>query len=235
MNRKSIKERAKEALRFRYWPIVGIELIAGVLIGGVSGVTNISRFNNDGWKDMMDNVPYAKEIMATVASIAAVAAIVGLLYAFLFGNVIQVGISGIRLKAYEKEFFQVKDLFSGLKAYWKNVGTMALYTLFIALGLLCFIVPGIIVALGLFEVPFLLADGSEVSGMAAIRRSWEDMKGYKGKLFVLALSFIGWGLLSALTCGVLAVFYTGPYIALSEAGFYRERQQLRAAEQPKQM
>ena len=235
MDRKSIKANAKEALRFRYWPIIGIELIASVLIGGVSGMTSGFRFNSDSWKNLTDNVPYAKEIMAAVASIAAVAAIVGLLYSFLFGNVIQVGNAGICLKAYEKESFQIKDLFSGLKAYWKNVGTMALYTLFIALGFLCFVVPGIIVALGLFEVPFLLAEGQEVSGMAAIRRSWEDMKGYKGKLFVLALSFIGWGLLSALTFGVLAVFYTGPYISLSEAGFYRERQQLRAAEQQAQL
>lgn len=32
MNRSIIKQRAKEALRFRYWPIVGMELIAGVLM-----------------------------------------------------------------------------------------------------------------------------------------------------------------------------------------------------------
>ena len=115
-----------------------------------------------------------------------------------------------------------EKLFSGLKAYKKNVGTMALETLFITLGFMCFIVPGIIVALGLFEVPYILAEKQEVSGMEAIRRSWENMKGHKGELFVLGLSFIGWLLLTMLTFGVLAIFWTGPYMALAEAGFYRE-------------
>ena len=67
--------------------------------------------------------------------------------------------------------------------------------------------------------------------MEAIRRSWADMKGNKGKLFGLHMSFFGWFMLTILTCGVLAVFYVGPYIALSEAGFYHELQQQRAAEQ----
>ncbi|MBQ1632369.1 MAG: DUF975 family protein [Clostridia bacterium] len=97
----------------------------------------------------------------------------------------------------------------------------ALYGVCLARDALLFI-PGIIVSLGLFEVPYLLADDPSLSGMEAIRRSWEDMKGHKGELFGLILSFIGWWLLTILTCGILAVFYTGPYMGLSEAGFYHE-------------
>ncbi len=224
MTRQTIKQNAKEALRFRYWPIIGAELIAGALMGGASGFSGGVSGNSANFKEVANDPETAKifaGILAVIAVVTLIASLVGLLYTFLFGNVIKVGISGIRLKAYRKESFRIVDLFSGLKSYKKNIGTMALYTLFITLGFMCFFVPGIIVALGLYEVPYMLADDPNISGMKAIRRSWENMKGHKGELFVLHLSFIGWILLTILTCGILAVFYVGPYMALSEAGFYR--------------
>ena len=36
------------------------------------------------------------------------------------------------------------------------------------------------------------------------------------------LSFIGWGILTALTGGILGIFYTGPYMSTSLAGLYVE-------------
>lgn len=224
MTRQTIKQNAKEALRFRYWPFIGAELIAGALMGGASGFSGGVSGNSANFKEVANDPETAKlflGILAVIAVVALIASLAGLLYTFLFGNVIKVGISGIRLKAYRKESFRIVDLFSGLKSYKKNIGTMALYTLFITLGFMCFFVPGIIVALGLYEVPYMLAEDPNISGMEAIRRSWENMKGHKGELFVLHLSFIGWILLTILTFGVLAIFYAGPYMALAEAGFYR--------------
>lgn len=233
MNRKQIKQNAKEALRFRYWPIIGIELIAGALMGGAGGFSGGVGGNSINFKETANDPETAKVfagILAVIAGVTLIASVVGLLYSFLFGNAIKVGISGIRLRAYRKEQFRVVDLFSGLKPYKKNIGTMALQTLFILLGFMCFFVPGIIVALGLYEVPYMLAENRELSGMEAIRKSWENMKRHKGELFVLELSFIGWILLTILTCGVLAIFYTGPYMALAEAGFYREMHPVEAQE-----
>ena len=216
-----VKERARAALNLRYWPIVGIELIAGALMGGVSGFSGSVSGNNSRMNELMEN-PQFRTIMLAILGITLAVSVVGILYTFLFGNVIKVGISGIRLKAYRKETFRIVELFSGLKQYKRIVGTMALYTLFVTLGFMCFIVPGIIVALGLFEVPYLLNEDPSLSGMDAIRRSWENMKGHKGELFGLAMSFFGWIMLTILTLGVLAIFYTGPYMALAEAGYYHE-------------
>ena len=222
MSRQMIKENAKNALRFRYWMIVAVELIAGALMGGVSGYSgSVSSNNSSKMKEFMENPQFRALALAIVGIMVAVG-IVGILYSFLFGNVIKVGISGIRLKAYRKESFRIVDLFAPLKRYGKIIGPMALQTLFITLGFICFFVPGIIVALGLYEVPYLLAENKELGAMEAIRRSWEDMKGHKGELFMLHLSFLGWVLLTILTLGVLAFFYTGPYMSLAEAGFYRE-------------
>lgn len=225
MTRQMIKQNAKEALRFRYWMIVAVELIAGALLGGVSGFSGGVSGNSMDFKEAANDPETAKVfagIVAAIVGVTLIASVIGLLYTILFGNVIKVGLSGVRLKAYRKEHFRIAELFSGLKAYKKNVGTMALYTLFVTLGFMCFFVPGIIVGLGLYEVPYMLAEDPNISGMEAIRRSWENMKGHKGELFVLELSFIGWLLLTALTFGVLAIFWTGPYMALAEAGFYRE-------------
>jgi uncharacterized membrane protein len=47
------------------------------------------------------------------------------------------------------------------------------------------------------------------------------MNGYKGKLFGLYVSFIGWFLLSMLTLGI-GLFWVGPYMSLSVANFYED-------------
>ena len=55
----------------------------------------------------------------------------------------------------------------------------------------------------------------------AIRQSRKLMKGYKGKLFMLNLSFIGWNLLARLTYGLLNVIVL-PYTATAYILFYEE-------------
>ena len=56
---------------------------------------------------------------------------------------------------------------------------------------------------------------------SAIRQSRKLMKGYKGKLFMLNLSFIGWNLLARLTYGLLN-FIVLPYTATAYILFYEE-------------
>ena len=50
-------------------------------------------------------------------------------------------------------------------------------------------------------------------------------QGYKGDVFVMGLSFIGWMLLSAFTFGVVHILYTGPYMNTAMAGLYEELMQ----------
>ena len=56
---------------------------------------------------------------------------------------------------------------------------------------------------------------------SAIRQSRKLMKGYKGKLFMLDLSFIGWNLLAKMTYGVLNIMVL-PYTATAYILFYEE-------------
>lgn len=58
--------------------------------------------------------------------------------------------------------------------------------------------------------------------------SWEDakqlsinmMEGNKMAAFVLDLSFIGWNILGAFTCGLLSIFWVNPYKCLTDAELY---------------
>ena len=56
---------------------------------------------------------------------------------------------------------------------------------------------------------------------STIRQSRKLMKGYKGKLFMLDLSFIGWNLLARMTYGVLNIMVL-PYTATAYILFYEE-------------
>jgi uncharacterized membrane protein len=55
------------------------------------------------------------------------------------------------------------------------------------------------------------------------------MMGHKGKLFVLYLSFIGWFLLSCITCGV-GFLWLVPYVQTTLANFYDDLKNAEVAE-----
>lgn len=60
-----------------------------------------------------------------------------------------------------------------------------------------------------------------LGAFSAIRQSRKLMKGYKRKLFMLDLSFIGWNLLAKMTYGVLNIMVL-PYTATAYILFYEE-------------
>jgi uncharacterized membrane protein len=137
-----------------------------------------------------------------------------------------VGYYSFTLRVYRGEQGDIGDMFSvGFSNYWRNVGGILWMQLFTFLWTLLFIVPGIIKLLAYFMTPYLLADTKQVSPTQALKLSMRMTKGFKGKIFVTYLSFIGWAILSAMTLGILAIFYTGPYMETSFAGLYSELKQ----------
>ncbi|PFH82907.1 DUF975 family protein [Bacillus sp. AFS088145] len=96
-----------------------------------------------------------------------------------------------------------------------------LVALFTILWLILLIVPGIIKSIAYSQVGYILKDHPEIGALDAITLSRRMMDGYKWKLFLLWLSFIGWGLLVIITIG-LALFYVAPYFSATQAQFYEE-------------
>lgn len=71
-------------------------------------------------------------------------------------------------------------------------------------------------------VEYLKMENPNLKPSEAIKLSDRITKGYKGKLFYLDLSFIGWMLLSSLTLGILFIVYVGPYYMAAKAFAYEE-------------
>jgi uncharacterized membrane protein len=78
----------------------------------------------------------------------------------------------------------------------------------------------IVKALSYSMIPYIIRDSPQVSVRQSMRLSIALMKGNKGGLFLLELSFFGWMLLSVVTLGVLHIVFVGSYMAAATAGFY---------------
>lgn len=145
--------------------------------------------------------------------------IVLLLRIFLF-NSLSVGCYRwfIKNRAEKPSINEVVFAFSG---GYKNVTlTMFLKDLYEFLWTLLFIIPGIVKAYEYRMIPYLLAENPGMDHREAFERSRELMKGNKWDAFVLDLSFLGWSILGACTCGILNIFYVSPYRAITNAELY---------------
>jgi uncharacterized membrane protein len=95
-------------------------------------------------------------------------------------------------------------------------------TLFTVLWTWLFIIPGIVKSYAYFATPYILAESKDVEFREALKLSMRMTNGYKMKLFVTHLSFIGWYLLGMLTFGILLILYVAPYMQATMAGWYIE-------------
>lgn len=169
--------------------------------------------------------------------------IVGLTVAFslIVGALAGVGIGIIVAPAFEValQFLYIATFFGdkesekfetcmsvGFSNFGRNLGSILLMALMLCGWFLLFYIPGIIKAFSYAMTPYILADCPAVGAVDAITISRRMMNGHKWEYFVFILSFLGWNLLSALTFGILSIFYVTPYEYTSLAGYYVELKKL---------
>ncbi|SFB20193.1 MULTISPECIES: DUF975 family protein [unclassified Bacillus (in: firmicutes)] len=104
-----------------------------------------------------------------------------------------------------------------LKLIWTSI----LQAIYLFLWSLLLVIPAIIKSFSYSQTFFILRDHPEYKANQAITESKKLMKGYKWKLFVLYLSFIGWAILCVLTLGI-GFLWLIPYVTTSLATFYNE-------------
>ncbi|MGK4062458.1 DUF975 family protein, partial [Lactobacillus johnsonii] len=102
--------------------------------------------------------------------------------------------------------------------------TLFMVNIFTALWTILFIIPGIIKGYSYAMTPYILKDKfaagqTDIGATEAITESRHLMDGHKMDLFVLDLSFIGWGLLGIITCGIGFIWIT-PYYRQTKTNFY---------------
>ena len=114
----------------------------------------------------------------------------------------------------------VGDVFNGFSIFGKAWWLTFLTGFFVMLWSLLFLIPGIVKTFAYSMAPYILAENPEMKAREALRESKRITKGAKMNLFVLQLSFIGWGLLCVITFGIAAI-YVGPYMSTTLANAYK--------------
>lgn len=223
-NRKELKARGKERFQLSYWKCVLTAAIlaavgaGGAASGSISSVYGGAAGGGYGYSGELSREQLA--VIAVIIIIALFAACIGFAVRVFAYNPLIIGCRSFSLEN-SKGPASLKELGHGFKnGYWRIVKTMFLHDIFLVLWSLLFIIPGIIKSYSYRLVPYILAEDPNISGTEAITRSRQMMNGHKWRTFVLDLSFILWDLLSAVTFGIVGIFYVGPYKMQTDAELY---------------
>lgn len=222
LDNKVIKSNARDFIRGRLWMFWSVLLVVGIIESLANSLPQWifgDRLSNlfDIIAGNPDNIP--KEISPSVFGwYYALNVLITIVLIPLNIGVAQNVLAWSRGEDVNKW----KVLFGGFnsaKTFFKQVGVVVLNTILCALWAILLVVPGIIKGLAYSMYPYILRDEPELSVWQTLKKSEAIMKGYKGKLFLLYLSFVGWFILGAFTFGILYIWLT-PYIMTSTVKFY---------------
>ena len=107
----------------------------------------------------------------------------------------------------------------GFSLWLKGILGFLWYILWVFLWSLLFMIPGIVKAYAYSQMFFVMAEHPSVGVRKAMQISKVMTKGFKGDLFVMDLSFIGWAILAALTAGIGGLWLY-PYMCMSRTNAY---------------
>ena len=226
-----VKSKGKGAFKANYWPCVATSLLLGVVTAGSSGSVASSGSNavsasSEGQDVTSSLQSLDPEVLAMLIAIAGgailFASVVSIILKIFLINPLKVGCYRFFRKNVETQDAPIGTIGECFGNYVHVFITLFLKDLFLALWTCLFIIPGIIKSYSYRMVPYIIKDYPELSAKEVIDKSREMMNGNKWKAFVFDLSFIGWGLLSLITCGILGIFWVNPYIYNSKAALYLE-------------
>lgn len=201
-DRIRIKENGKLHYQNNKWQNVLVILINTLIVGGVQVVVNLS---GDDW------------VLAMFMSLVSIA------LALLVVNVISMGTMTWFHRSIKTEGLKMEEMFWTFKEdYGGNVLMMFLISLYTALWSMLFVVPGIVKGYSYSLAMYIKSENPNIPASKAIELSTRMTNGHKMDLFVLDMSFIGWGILSAFTLNILGILYVMPYQYASKAFAYEE-------------
>lgn len=213
VTRKELKDNAKQSLRGNWgWAII-VFLITAIIVGIFTGAghwLDETYINSDG-----TNIFY--QFTSPIGSILLwIGSFIGLSRNIAF----------LELRDDQKEEKPYMAAFSVFteNRFGPELINFVLVSIFTFLWTWLLIIPGIIKAYSYSMTPYIVKDmvasGKQVSATDGINASKELMKGHKMALFIFDLSFLGWNILAAITCGIGYLWVT-PYYQTAKANFYR--------------
>lgn len=240
MHASQIRALARSVLR-GMWGVALVVTLVAVIMGDVNvavlpsftvqvGEAFYTVGSSDGFQYLaripfaFEPAPFAFELAFAEPSgfLSVVVGIYGVVV-LIIGGAVRQGLCQFNINLIKKdapaEFNVLFSKFSNLgKCFLLN---LAMWLLIFAWSLLL-IIPGIIAAYRYAMAPYIMAQNPDIGVMDAIGQSKELMRGHKGRLFWLSLTFIGWAFLSVLTFGI-GFLWLNPYMEAAQAAFYLER------------
>lgn len=113
------------------------------------------------------------------------------------------------------------EFLKGLSLWIKGALAMLWFVLWTFLWSLLFLIPGIVKGFSYSQMFFILAETPDIGVTKAMRLSRAMTKGFKGDLFIMCLSFLGWEILSIFTLGILQLWII-PYQYMSFTNAYKD-------------
>ncbi|KWT67409.1 hypothetical protein APY04_1974 [Hyphomicrobium sulfonivorans] len=194
-----------ETFKKRPWFLIGTLLLV-LIITSIPGSFS---------PDLPDIAPDGEFIPEPVSAISLIA----LLASIIVSTLAACGIVTFYLRAHDNVMgVQLTDFWNP-SPFWRFLGAHILTGIAVTLGLMAFIVPGIIIGLGLMFVPYLVVERG-LGPVEAIKESWRITKGNKWQLALLMLALLGIVILGLLALGV-GVFVALPIAILASVHAYR--------------
>ena len=247
--RWQLKNLAKDRLTGNYSEAVLLTLIYGVLAIANSVLNTVLMCSASGESTLMRVL-----FMQITPSGYLISLGVSFLTSILF-SLLQVGMAFFYLNIACKQPYSLKDLFI---AFREQPGKYVLISLVISVVQFFFALPGyacdyfylinptdqwmllsyicqivgqivtIPIVLALAQSYRLLLDYPSLSAREAMVKSWHLMKGHKGRLFLLELSFLPLEIAAVFTCGI-GYLWLSPYMHMTYSLFYLELMEKQAA------
>jgi integral membrane protein len=191
------KNRALSALENKWGNFVAITFVYGLIIG----ITQVLSGDKDS---------------------PAILHLIGLVL-FILALPLTWGFQTLFLGAVRGGEATAKDMFEGYnkELFSRVLTTTLLYYVYVFLWSLLLLIPGCIKSYSYAMTPYILKDNPEMKNNAAIEESMRMMDGHKLELFLLDLSFIGWAILSILTC-CIGFLWLVPYMNMARVNFYED-------------
>ena len=189
MNRVQLKTAAKEQIRGK----IGILFLITLIVAAISAIAG----------GVLTVIPFVGPLASTIVVVPAFTlSIIRVYLNIAAGGNVEVG-----------------DAFSGFDDFWAAFKVQFLVGLFTFLWSLLFYIPGIVKSLSYSMSMYILAENKGKPAHECIKESMAMTEGHKMDLFVLGLSFIGWGLLCGITFGIAGIWVI-PYMSATYANAY---------------
>ena len=212
---KTAETIEKKEISESHDPVLG--RTRGVLASVINSVSSGSIFVS---------IAAAINSMVGSESIAVLIMILGGLFLlflawFYIQNVFCVILRRIFLEAriYEKVPFERYMFLSHVKKWTKASFTMFVTSMYQTLWMFT-IVGFVIKHYSYLMVPYIVAENPDIGANQAITLSRKMMNGHKWECFKISLTFLGWTLLSSMTFGLSAIFFSNPYKMCTYAELY---------------